>query len=195
MVQILEQLFNSKIRAKIFRLFFRSSNQTFQIDEVARKIKSDYNSVSRELDKLSQMKLLKMRIKRAQHSKKVFQINQKFTFYDELKNLVLKSLPIPKDQILRRIKKLGRVKLALISGVFLSEENCRVDLLIVGENISQRKLRLFLIDLEAEVGREIDYAVISSDDFRYRKSMFDKFILDLFEGPGEVLIDRIGVKR
>lgn len=197
MVQILEQLFNSKIRAKVLRLFLRNPSQSFQISQAAKKIKADYGPVRRELENLAQIKVLiiRTRKKKGERPKKYFQINKNFAFYNELRSLVLKSLPTSKEQVLQKVKKLGRIKLALISGVFLSQENCRADFLVVGENISQRKLKNFLDNLGAEVGKEIDYAVMETDDFKYRREMFDKFILDLLDGPCEVLIDKIGVGK
>lgn len=121
-------------------------------------------------------------------------LNPQFVFFDELRNLVLKFLPASTDRMAKRVNGLGRVKLAIISGVFLNLENPSVaDLLIVGEDIDRRKLRAFLKDAESEVGAEIAFSLMDREEFEYRRRMFDRFLRVLLEGPHEVLIDKVGL--
>jgi len=122
-----------------------------------------------------------------------FFVNPQFDFYSELRTLVLKSLPASLEKIFRQIKKLGRIKLAILSGVFLNLDNSRVDLFIVGDGISKRRLESFLRNLEADVGRAINYAVFSTEDFNYRYEMFDRFILDILEKPHQKLINKLKI--
>ena len=92
----------------------------------------------------------------------------------------------------KRILSLGRIKLALVSGVFLNKENI-ADLLIVGDDIDRRKFKNFLKSLEAEVGTQLVYAIMDREEFNYRRAMFDRFVRLMLEGPHEVLIDKIGL--
>ena len=64
---------------------------------------------------------------------------------------------------------------------------------MVGDNIRQKKLSNFLKDLEAEIGKEIDYVVLSTQDFKYRHDMFDRFIRDVLEKPHEKLINKLKI--
>ncbi|MDO8619492.1 MAG: hypothetical protein Q7R49_06170, partial [Candidatus Daviesbacteria bacterium] len=94
------------------------------------------------------------------------------------------------------INKLGRVKLAVISGVFINKDNPDPyipDLLIVGDDMDKRKLRSFLKVTEAEVGKEIKFVILEKEEFQYRLAMFDRFIRVLLEGPHEKLINRLGI--
>lgn len=130
------------------------------------------------------------------HKKPTYILNTDFASFYELKDLVLKSLPAGKDDMVRRINSLGKIRLAIISGIFINKENLDplvADLLMVGDYIDSRKLRLFLRSMEAEVGREIKYAVMDKEEFRYRLSMFDRFIRVLLEGPHEKLINKLGI--
>ena len=98
--------------------------------------------------------------------------------------------------MIERINKLGRIKLAIVAGIFINKENpdpTVVDLLIVGDDIENRKLRPFLKSLEAEVGKEIKFSIMEKDEFQYRFAMFDRFIRVLFEGPHEKLINKLGL--
>ncbi len=126
----------------------------------------------------------------------LYALNANFEFFYELRDLILKSSPAEKDKMVEKINKLGRVKLVVISGIFINKENADPlisDLLIVGDDIDRRKLRVFLKALEAEVGKEIRFAIMDKEEFQYRLAMFDRFIRVLIEGPHEKLINRLGI--
>lgn len=124
--------------------------------------------------------------------KMYYSLNSKFEFLNELKNLILTSPPASFSRMAKRISSLGRIKLALVSGVFLNKENV-ADLLIVGDDIDRRRFKKFLHTLEAEVGTQLLYAIMDKEEFTYRRAMFDRFVRLMLEGPREVLIDRIGL--
>ena len=125
-----------------------------------------------------------------------YELNPKFEFFEELKSLILKSSPAEKDKMIKRISGLGRIKLAIASGVFTggsdpaSYRDSEVDLFIVGDDINKKRLRTFLKSLEAEVGKEIKFGLMEKDEFEYRHGMFDRFIRVLLDGPHEKLINK-----
>lgn len=123
-------------------------------------------------------------------------LNTEFGSFFELRDLILKSLPAEKDMMVQKINKLGRIKLVVISGVFINKENPDPyipDLLMVGDDMDKNKLRTFLKAIEAEVGKEIKFVILDKDEFQYRLAMFDRFIRVLLEGPHEKLINKLGI--
>lgn len=127
---------------------------------------------------------------------KKLMLNPDFEFFYELRDLILKSSPAEKDKMILKIAGLGRIKLAIISGLFLNRSNEHseaADLLIVGDDINGRKLNTFLKSLEAEVGGEIKFTLMDKEEFRYRLAMFDRFVRVLLEAPHEKLINKLGV--
>jgi hypothetical protein len=128
--------------------------------------------------------------------KPVYALDTNFEFFYELRDLILKSSPAEKDKMIERLNKVGRVKLAITSGIFINKESLDpliTDLLIVGDDVDRRKLRAFLKATEAEVGKEIKFTVMDKDEFQYRLAMFDRFIRVLLESPHEKLINRLGI--
>jgi len=188
--EILEQLFDPPVKVRLLKFFLRNSDQTFDLKKIVKRIKCDVSACRRQINRLESIKLINSKVKKG---KKVYSVNPNFDFYTELRTLVLKSSPASKKKIVQRLRGLGRINLAVLSGIFLNTENARVDLLVVGENIKKTKLSAFLRDLEAEVGKEIDYVVLTTEDFKYRYDMFDRFIRDVFEKPHEKLINRLKV--
>lgn len=123
-------------------------------------------------------------------SKTYYGLNQKFDFLNDLRKLMLASPSASFAKITEKILALGKVKLALVSGVFLNKENV-ADLMIVGDDIDRRKFKNFLKSLEAEMGTQIIYAIMDTEEFHYRRAMFDRFVRLMLEGPHEVLIEKI----
>jgi len=186
--EILEQLFDSPVKVKLLKLFLRNPEVSFGLREIVKKTRADKISCRRQISKLEEIKFIKSKFK---SGRKIYSLNSGFVFYNELKTLVLKSSPTAKNKILSRLKNVGRIKLALLSGIFLELENSRADLLIVGDGIKNKKLAGFLKDLESEVGKEINYVVLTTADFKYHYNMFDRFIRDILEKPHEKLINRL----
>jgi predicted nucleotidyltransferase len=188
--EILEQLFDSPVKVRLLKLFLRNPNQSFGIRDIVKRIKTDLSSCQRQIKKLESIKFVNSKIK---SGRKIYSANRDFDFYNELSTLVLKSSPASKEKILGRLRSLGRIKLAILSGIFVNLDNSRVDLLVVGDAIRKKKLANFFRDLEAEAGKEIDYVVLSTRDFKYRYDMFDRFIRDVLEKPHEKLVNKLKV--
>jgi hypothetical protein len=192
----LEHLFDSPIKVKLLKLFLRNPGRYFLLSEIAKKTQGRRNIIKKQIKGLESIGLLRSKRIRANRKKQIvggmyFSVNPGFDFYGELQSLVLKSSPTSKEKMLKKIMKLGRIKLALIGGVFLNTDNSRVDLFLVGDNISDRKLTNFLAEMESEVGKEIEYAAMNTKEFDYRFHMFDRFVRDILEKPNEKLLNRI----
>ena len=125
-----------------------------------------------------------------------YMLNWEFEFIQELRDLVLKSSPSDKKEMFSRLQKLGKIKLAVTTGIFLNKENNEnipTDLFIVADDLDRRKFGSFLKFLEAETGGEVRFVIMEKDEFQYRFSMLDRFIRVLLEGPHEKLINRLGI--
>lgn len=202
----------SEVRKRA-QLDFTSASNTLEKLRLAGFLKSYSKNINNNNDKKSQKSskpLKRLRLKKKRKGKnrnilkkaannqteRIYFINPSFVFFNELKSLVLKSSPASKSKIVNRAKGIGRVKLVVLSGIFMrpDRELSRTDILIIGDDISEKRLQKFLKALEAEVGCEIQYSLLSSDEFRYRREMMDRFLRDIFERPNEVLIDKIGIQ-
>jgi len=189
---ILENLFNSKTRVKVLKFLFRNYPVTVGVKDLARRVQEQLDLVRKEIAELGKMGLVKV------VDRTYYVLDMKFEFFDELRNLILKSSPAEKDRMIRRILGLGRVKLAVVSGVFLNGRDAgtadsEVDLFLVANNVNKDKLRSFLKSLEAEVGKELRFGVMEAKEFEYRYGMFDRFVRVLLDGPHEKLINKLGL--
>lgn len=192
MSEILESLFGSKERASLLRFFLQNPEQEYSYVEIVRR-NMLRNNAKKEIEKLNKIKFI------SRHSRKgkiSYALNQNFSFYPELKNLISKSNVYPQCKSLANIGKVGNIKLAAISGIFINYQKGKADMIIVGDDIKRARLKNLMASLEAEIGKEIDFVLMSGEEFKYRLNMLDKFILDFLEGPHEELISKIpGLKH
>ncbi len=199
-LQILEQLFDSPIKVRLLKLFLRNTDRSFSLKDIIVRIRSNGGLAKKQINGLCGIGFLKCKkINKAIRKKDeilkpgiYYSVDSNFEFFTELSNLVLKSSPASKEKLLEAIKRLGRIKLAVLAGVFLNNSNNRTDLLLVGD-INRKKLEVFLSNLESEVGKEIVYSVMHLKEFDYRHQMFDRFIRDILEQPHEKLINKLKI--
>ncbi len=193
MADMLETIFGSKERARLLRFFLQNPEREFEFKEVARRNMLGKDNVKREVAKLLAIKFI---LKRTHQGNNFYALNQSFSYYPELKNLIAKSNVFPQCQSLARVKNLGTVKYAAISGIFINYPKSKADMIIVGDGISRAKLKNLMNTLEAEVGREINFVLMTNDELKYRLNMLDKFLLEFFEGPHEEIVNKVpGLKQ
>ncbi len=186
MDQILEKLFESSGRVRILRLLLQNTEELFTISAISKKTKVRPQTVRGELVKLAGVGLVKRKSDQ-------YGVNPLFTLLKELRDLVVKSSVASRKGLVQGIKRLGRVRLVILSGVFINNENSRTDLLIVGDDIKKRKIERFLQNTESELGKSIRYTVMDTDEFKYRMNMYDRFLKDIIEFPHEKLINKLGI--
>jgi hypothetical protein len=193
MSEILESLFGSKAKTRILRFFLLNPEKEYSVQEIALKNMVAVSAVRKETNDLKKVKFL---LEHTRKGKKYFVLDQSFHYYLELKNLFAKSTSSPQFRSLAKLKNIGDVKLALISGVFINYPKSKVDMVLVANNVSRGKLRSVMNGLEAEIGKELSFVLMNSDEFKYRLDMLDRFLLDFIEGTHTELINKIpGFKR
>jgi DNA-binding MarR family transcriptional regulator len=188
MSEVLEKIFHSKAEVKIIRLFLNNPEIAYTTVEIAQKTKTDSSTTRKEVLNLEKAGFLSTSRK---NKKSLYALDKNFVFLDDLKRLFFKAIPSSTERIRERVTKVGQIRLVIISGGLINSEKGRVDIFIVGEHINKSKLLGFLSDIEAEIGRSLRYVYMSNDEFKYRKNMFDKFVIDILEGPHKVLLDNL----
>jgi len=193
MSEILETLFGSKAKTRILRFFLLNPEKEFNVVDIANRNMITSASVRKEINDLKKIKFV---IERTRKGKKSYVLDKDFYYYSELKGLFARSTASPQTKSLAKIKNIGDVKLALVSGIFLNYPKSKVDMVLVANNVSRGKLKNVMSSLEAEIGKEVSFVLMSSDEFKYRLDMLDRFLLDFMEGTHMELIDKIpGLKR
>ena len=203
----MEKLFGSSARVKIIRLFLFNPEVLFTSSTISRRAKVALPSVRREIALLKSINLIKQKevvvteviklkkgkIKNKKKKVQGITLNPLFPFLQAFRNLILSVAPVDRKKLIKDINGVGRVKLMILSGVFTQNSNSRTDLFLVGNAIKEGKLDRVVKNVEAEIGKEIVYAVLSTDDFLYRLGMYDKFVRDVLDYPHEKVINKLNI--
>lgn len=183
---VLEHLFGSRTRVQLLYTFLNQPENSFYIRELARHIGAQINAVRRELDSLSrdnfiiQTKVESLKKKSSATDKKYFIINKNFILFPELKALFSKSHLFLGGDLIDVLGRAKKVFLLLLTGSFVDNKKTKTDLLIVG-SINKGKLQEMVRRFERNLGFEINYTLMSKEEYKYRKEIGDQFLYRILE--------------
>lgn len=189
-----DHLFGSKTRVKLLNLFLNHPDQSFYVREITRKVDEQINSVRRELQNLLNIGIVKSA---EENNRLYYEINQRYEFYNELqaifrrlpsKSKVVKTSDTEESKLADKLRKTGTVKLAFLTGAFVNAQTGRVDIFIVGD-VNRVQVTKLVASLEKDMGRELNYTILTPDEFEYRMTLHDRFLSDILRDKKTVLID------
>lgn len=208
-MDILGKLFGSPARIKLIRLFILNPELIFDQREIRRRLKLSPTACRRELRLLAELKLIRPKTgpigaietspkaiaaNRGVARAKGWQLNPEFPFLLHLDSLLTAEILARRTALASRFKKCGAIKFVSVAGIFLPNGDGRtVDILVVGDRLKRSAIEHTVRGIEAEIGRELRYAVFETKDFNYRLSAYDKFVRDILDFPHERIIDKIKV--
>ena len=181
-MEILGKILGSPARVKIMRLFLLNKGKFFKSADIKERSRVNSDVVRRELKLLSSISFLKKR-------KESWHFDPSFKYGSELEALLINTDTLNTEGILANFKNVGRVKLLVVSGIFLKNKDSEVDILIVGNKLKKGKIEEGIRRLEAEIGAELVYAFFETKEFIYRLNMYDKLVRDILDFPHEVLME------
>jgi len=193
---MIDALFGSKTRVKLLHLFLNHPGQSFYVREITRIIDEQINSVRRELSNMLEVGVI---TSDSADNKLYYQVNQRYEFYTPLR-AIFGNEPmdaakptltdeVVSEQYLSAIAGISALRLAILSGVLVKGSTSSVDVLLVG-TLPASKVKAAMGIIEKLEGREINYSVMSYEDFYYRLSVRDRFITEILNSKHTVAIDK-----
>lgn len=188
---MIDALFGSKTRVKLLHLFLNNPGKAFYVREITRLIDEQINSVRRELANMLEVGII---TSDTADNKLYYEINQRYEYYvpfraifadEKVESTARKAT---EAQWHGRITELAGLRLAVIAGVLVKGSASSVDLLLVGD-IPANRLKSVIKEIEQAESRELNYTVLSYDEFYYRLSVRDKFITEVLGSKHSVLYD------
>lgn len=183
----LGKLLGNPNRVKTIRLFLFNPELTLTPKEVAKRVKASINVIRKELRGLRDAGF----IREKRNVVGGYQLNPNFPFQSQLRVLFNVEVFENRDKIVKRFKNCGRIRSLIISGIFLEDGNGKVDLVVVGDKLKRAPIDAAVRSIEAEIGKELTYAVMETEDFIYRLHSGDKFVRDVLDFEHKKLIDKL----
>lgn len=196
---MIDALFGSKTRVKLLHLFLNNPGKAFYVREITRLIEEQINSVRRELSNMSNVGIIKSD---NADNKLYYEVNQRYEYYiplkaiftdeiiEPIKSPAIKQSDIPEWQA--NLKNISGLRIAIAAGILVNNPGSVIDLLLVG-NISKAQLNKLIKQIEKTEGRDLNYSVLGYEEFYYRLSVHDRFIMEILNGKHNILIDLDGI--
>lgn len=164
-------------KLKLLKFFLHNKNESFPIHIISDKTKIQPNELRRELKSAVKNGILEENKSDKSLEYKLIPIEEITT----LESIIFKLNDTFFYDLTNKINSLGAVTLCVVMGTFLQRDHDKVDLLLVVDNLNEKRFESLLEAIEAELGKEIKYVILSKEEFDYRKNMFDKFVLSILE--------------
>ncbi|MFH1191916.1 MAG: hypothetical protein V1655_00395 [bacterium] len=190
---MLEQFFGSKTRMELLNFYFSNINKSFYVRELVKLTGMQLNSIRRELDNLVKFGILMedKEYKPVSNSftneqcnlpikRKYYKLNNNFVLYKEIETLMLKSKLLLENNLIKKLKELGKIKSLILTGIFIGVKDSSIDILIIGE-VDKNKLKELIHKFGTYVNKDLNYSVLSEEEYKYRLNIKDRFLFDILE--------------
>lgn len=179
-MNILAELFSSRTRAELFRIFFGLNSGEFHLREIERQSNVTIGAVRKEAENLFKLDLLE---KRLDGNRTYYRANTNHPLYKILRELVIKTAGA--GDVLKIAFAESKVDFVFIFGSTVNgmqRAESDVDLFVIGD-ISLRELSKALKEPTAKIGREINPHVMTIKEFAKRKKEKEHFVKSVLAEP------------
>jgi len=184
---LLEDIIISRVRVKILSLFLNHPGAIFHVRDIVRRVGEEINAVRRELAHLEKAGMVS---KEPRANRLFYTFRKDYALYYDFLELIGKTTGLGWDLIKNKAK-LGRIKYAMLSGRFLrgltKKDANSVDLLVIG-TIALLELSQLVKAEEVRRERELNYTVMTEEEFNFRKRRRDPFVLSILAGSRVMII-------
>lgn len=203
---MLDQLFGSKTRVGLLRLFFDHPDEKYFVRELTRVVGAQINSVRRELNNLTLLGIVAVIetdeeigpeaaqeiVPKGLNKKKYYKLNKSFVLFEELSSLFSKSHLLHEKDFIKQLTSLGQIHYLALTGFFTGVAKPMTDILLVG-NVNRAQFSEIINQYEKKAGREINYTIMPLREFEYRREITDRFLYDILVSTKMVIVDSLGV--
>lgn len=189
----LNDIITSKVRIKILELLYSNVNEMYHVRGIVRETKEEINAVRRELSRLEEAGIIK---KEPRGNRIYYWSRSDYPFFEDLLAITSKTTGLGQNIVINRAK-LGKPSYVMFSGRFARyktrKKDDEVEILVVGD-IALPELANLIRAEESRRGYEINYTVMTREEFDFRKKRRDPFLLSILAGSRVMVIgDQEGI--
>ncbi|MGC1418279.1 MAG: nucleotidyltransferase domain-containing protein [Candidatus Acidiferrum sp.] len=176
----------SKARRNLLAYYFTNPAARLHLRDLAERLKVDPSNLSKELGRLEREGLFQAEVSGRQ---KYFQLNRDYPLFKEVRSIVAKTIgAVP--LIAESLKKIDGIDEAYLYGSFArgtQDAASDIDVLVIGAPRADA-LAEAVRRLEQQLGREINYTVLTAKEFRSRLARKDAFLVNIWHNKRITLI-------
>jgi predicted nucleotidyltransferase len=164
----------SKARQRLLAYFFTNPAARHHLRDLAERLSVDPANLSKELRRLEQDGLFESEVSGRQ---KYFRLNRAYPLFQEVRGIVTKTVgAVP--LLAQSLKRIDGIEEAFLYGSFARNQQVAasdIDVLVIGTP-RERALVEAVRRLERQLGREINYTVLTRREFEARRAQTDSFL-------------------
>ena len=143
-METLGKIFGSEAKVKIMRLFLFNPGVAYDLFNVIERAHISQKEAKRQTAVLEKVKLINPKVfvketasKKGVKKKKTrgWILNERFMYIKQLQSLLINTILLREEEIVRRLGKAGKVRFVAVAGVFIQKWDSRVDILVVGDRV------------------------------------------------------------
>ncbi len=171
----------SKVRVKVLKSLLENPKEMYHVREIVRRTGEEINAVRRELQRMEEGGMVK---KESRGNRLYYWFNYEYPYFQELLQMVSKATGLG-FAIRKNRGKIGKISYVMFSGEFVRHEERKdpdqVDVLVVGDVVLP-ELASVIRQEETKRKTEVNYTPMTKEEFEFRKSRRDPFILGILSG-------------
>lgn len=183
----LSDIITSKVRIKILNLFLSNVTEMHHVRGAVRAVSEEINAVRRELERLESAGILK---NEKRGNRLYYWSRTDHPFYGDLLSIVAKETGLGQE-IINNKSKIGKLSFVMFSGRFIRRKKRKreddIDVLLVGDVVLP-ELAALIRKEELNRGQEINYTVMSREEFDFRKKRRDPFLIGILAASRTMII-------
>jgi predicted nucleotidyltransferase len=165
---------HSKARQQLLAYYFTNPTARHHLRDLAERLNIDPSNLSKEFARLEREGLFRSEVSGRQ---KYFQLNRQYPLFNEVRKIVAKTIgAVP--LISQSLKRIQGIDKAYLYGSFARNQQdvaSGVDVLVIGAP-REEALAQAARKLERQLGREINYTVLTPKEFESRRARQDAFL-------------------
>lgn len=176
----------SKTRQRLLAYYFTNPAARHHLRELADRLNVDPSNLSKELRRLERDGLFASETRGRQ---KYFCLNREYALLPEVRRIVAKTIGAA-PLLARSLKSIAGLQEAYLYGSFARDQQdaaSDIDILVVG-NPKSHALAEAVAKLERQLGREINYTVLTREEFQERRARKDAFVEDVWRNKRIALV-------
>jgi predicted nucleotidyltransferase len=176
----------SKARQKLLAYYFTNPTTHRHLRDLAQRLSVDPSNLSKELSRLEREGLFRSEVSGRQ---KYFRLNREYPLFNEVCSIIGKTIgAVP--LLAESLKKIGGIEEAYLYGSFARNQQdaaSDVDILVIGKPKSDT-LAEIVQKLERQLGREINYTVLTRKELESRRGRKDAFLENVWHNKRVSLV-------
>ena len=176
----------SKARRQLLAYYFTNPTARHHLRDLAARLSIDPSNLSKELGRLESEGLFRSETSGRQ---KYFQLNRQYPLFHEVRKIVAKTIGAA-PLIAQSLKKIEEIDEAYLYGSFASDQQdaaSDIDILILGAP-REEVLAQVMRKLERQLGRELNYTVLTKKEFGSRRARKDAFLENVWHNKRVSLV-------